>query len=477
MKTLTSNFILLLLILISFQKSFAQTFAGGDGTKENPFQISSPEQLNEIRNSLDSHFTLVNNIDLAFDTQNPEGLFWNDSLGWDPIGDRQFFFSGSLKGSGFIIEGLTINSPDARVIGLFAGISENGEIQNLKITNLRIEGQSEIGGLVGKNYGLIENCLVSGEVFGGQKIGGLIGGNYGVVKDNQANVDITGGNRVGGLIGENEGVVVNNIAIGSIEGLSYVGGLIGSSIYIKEIVNNIHLGGVKGTIGVGGLVGITNGNIVENNYSIGNVEGDQWVGGLIGVKTGNTSYNYSVGEVNGEIGSGNLIGFDESGLSVSNFWDSSFSNLNTEEEKGLSTTQMLMQSSFEGWDFDSTWAINEGETYPYLKNNMQDPLPAPIITSNENELDVNIKSFELDQNYPNPFNPSTKISYRLKTSGNVLLEIYNMIGRKVSTLVDRQQLRGNYEVNFDASNLSTGIYLYRLKVNGEVFTKRMLLLK
>ncbi len=85
--------------------------------------------------------------------------------------------------------------------------------------------------------------------------------------------------------------------------------------------------------------------------------------------------------------------------------------------------------------------------------------------------------FELNQNYPNPFNPSTNISYQIPQSGHILLEIYSMNGQKVATLVDGVQAAGSHTVRFDASGLSSGIYLYRISSNTFNATKKMLLIK
>lgn len=83
----------------------------------------------------------------------------------------------------------------------------------------------------------------------------------------------------------------------------------------------------------------------------------------------------------------------------------------------------------------------------------------------------------LFQNYPNPFNPSTNIEYYLKESQNVNLAIYNSIGQRIITLVDRRKARGFHIVNFEATNLTSGVYFYVLKVNEELITKRMILIK
>lgn len=85
--------------------------------------------------------------------------------------------------------------------------------------------------------------------------------------------------------------------------------------------------------------------------------------------------------------------------------------------------------------------------------------------------------FYLDQNYPNPFNNSTVIYYSVKEQGNVDLSVYNLAGRKVQTLVNRNRTPGSYRADFNAANLSSGVYIYRLTVDGNVDTKKMILLK
>jgi len=90
--------------------------------------------------------------------------------------------------------------------------------------------------------------------------------------------------------------------------------------------------------------------------------------------------------------------------------------------------------------------------------------------------------FNLSQNYPNPFNPTTLIKYTIpltikNETSKVNLIVYDVLGRRVKTLVDKKQPAGNYEVTFDASKLSSGIYFYTLKTKGFVQTKKMILLR
>lgn len=84
---------------------------------------------------------------------------------------------------------------------------------------------------------------------------------------------------------------------------------------------------------------------------------------------------------------------------------------------------------------------------------------------------------ELLPNYPNPFNPSTTIQYTLSDDSNVTVDIYNSIGRKVATLVNQEQQAGEYDVTFDATRFSSGIYFYRLQTNQYVRTRSMVLIK
>ncbi len=91
--------------------------------------------------------------------------------------------------------------------------------------------------------------------------------------------------------------------------------------------------------------------------------------------------------------------------------------------------------------------------------------------------DLNQFAYMLEQNYPNPFNPTTSIKYSLKNDGIVSLKVYDILGREMADLINQAQKAGYHSVNFDASRLASGIYIYRLSVNNYVSSKKMLLLK
>jgi N-acetylneuraminic acid mutarotase len=99
--------------------------------------------------------------------------------------------------------------------------------------------------------------------------------------------------------------------------------------------------------------------------------------------------------------------------------------------------------------------------------------PSTRINLNENAP----KQFILNQNYPNPFNPKTVIGYSLPVTCEVNLSIYNILGQKVYTLVNKKQSNGNYEVNFDALDLSSGIYIYNLHGDGVDISRKMIVMK
>lgn len=98
--------------------------------------------------------------------------------------------------------------------------------------------------------------------------------------------------------------------------------------------------------------------------------------------------------------------------------------------------------------------------------------------STEVEVDVVPTKYELSQNYPNPFNPSTKITFNMPEQGNVKLKIYNVLGNEVATLLDNEIVAGNHNVIFNATGLSSGVYYYRVEVEGKFAeTKQMILIK
>jgi hypothetical protein len=133
------------------------------------------------------------------------------------------------------------------------------------------------------------------------------------------------------------------------------------------------------------------------------------------------------------------------------------SNPFTIEELSPGTTYNLQMRSVNS-DGSSDWS----ETITFTTSSESDEIPAEII---------------LEQNYPNPFNLGTTIRYGIPENEPVLLEVFNLLGKKIEILVNEQRTAGFHNVNFNATNLSSGIYIYQLKVNNQIRTKKMMLIK
>ena len=135
------------------------------------------------------------------------------------------------------------------------------------------------------------------------------------------------------------------------------------------------------------------------------------------------------------------------------------------EESPLQTRRFL---HFLGFVEDKIYAI--GGAYPNPSNR-----EVPLLLSSYDKP-IRPMDFELDQNYPNPFNPTTNISYSIANSDRVIIKIYDILGKEVHCLVDKFQNPGTYNVIFNAKNLSSGMYLYKMQVGKEVTAKKKMIL-
>ena len=100
-----------------------------------------------------------------------------------------------------------------------------------------------------------------------------------------------------------------------------------------------------------------------------------------------------------------------------------------------------------------------------------------IITVVDNSVQNKPERFSLGQNFPNPFNPSTTIKYSIPKNSLVRLKVYNILGEEVAILVNEEKPVGTYEVKFNATNLPSGVYFYRLQAGSFVETKKMIIIK
>lgn len=299
---------------------------GGNGTLANPKIICTPDDLNAIRNNLDWHYILGQDIDLNVSPYNV--ISFPYETGWEPIGRNtsSIRFSGTLNGNGYSIYNLLIYSDIIQnyPVGLFSEIKPHNlisgpVIKDLNLVDVNIYSQSSesVGGLVGQinnlynNEKYIENVRVSGTVKGRHNTGGIVG----KISCNQ-NFD-------------SNFYLKNTSFDGYVSGLQVVGGLVAYSNV--GLQNGKFSGTVIGSEKVGGLIGELNtvNGIVSSSYSTGTINGtyyipngDMYLGGLIGaVINGTINQSYSLATVNSKgtvLKVGGLVGYLDSGGKINN---------------------------------------------------------------------------------------------------------------------------------------------------------------
>jgi len=136
-------------------------------------------------------------------------------------------------------------------------------------------------------------------------------------------------------------------------------------------------------------------------------------------------------------------------------------------------TLVVDATEYENASSDNSVSLNYGSNPSTTKDLYLNPESTTGVKSNSPVP----TSYSLSQNYPNPFNPSTQIRFTIPEKTNVKLEVYNLIGQKVADLVNSELSAGEYSITFNASGLSSGIYLYRLQAGNFSSVKKMILMK
>jgi filamentous hemagglutinin family protein len=303
------------------------------------FDSTNGVDLQGINGTLGGNFALGSNI-----VANTGG--WNSGNGFTPIGSTAAPFTGNFDGLGHTIANLIINQPGTANMGLFGVTSGLNTIQNIGLTGGNTIGGAGTGGLIGySGSSLVSNSYNTGTVTGAAGTGGLVGSS-------------TAGN------------IANSYATGVISGAAGSGGLEGSVI-TGSITNSYATGNVSGAAGTGGLIGSSTSGNVTNSYATGNVNGAAGTGGLVGsITSGSITDSYAVGSVSGGAGVGGIVGAT-SGAVNSSVWNlTSGPGSSVGGGLGLTTTQMQQQTNFAGWDFNNTWLLYPGLTFPLLKSFM-----------------------------------------------------------------------------------------------------------
>ncbi|MCL5028326.1 MAG: T9SS type A sorting domain-containing protein [Bacteroidetes bacterium] len=147
------------------------------------------------------------------------------------------------------------------------------------------------------------------------------------------------------------------------------------------------------------------------------------------------------------------------------------------------TNSTLLTASIEGLPLGdlnwfptqkAIWQKNQASIKQHILNENETKISVTAVNQEKNQTPID---FSLSQNYPNPFNPSTEIKYSITKNSMVTLKVYNLLGQEVATLVNQEQKPGNYIINFNASQLASGVYMYRIQSGDFSLTKKMTLLK
>jgi hypothetical protein len=250
----------LLYLLAGQSESVSAQFSGeGSGTEQEPYLISTAEQLREINDSNEGqptekvHYKLVNDIDLGVAP-------YNEGEGWEPLN----YFFGTLDGSGYAIRNMKISNPTIEQqgqtsprneVGLFSRLGEGAYIHNLAILDVDIQADSLVGAVAGLSYeGDMQGITVTGSIRGNYGIGGVLGLNHGGAISNvvfygdvQGNLNGTSGSassaNVGSIVGSNNdygdspGIVEYAYAFGTVQAQSHFGGIVG---YNNGTVNEVY---------------------------------------------------------------------------------------------------------------------------------------------------------------------------------------------------------------------------------------------
>ena len=288
----------------------------GKGTEEEPYLISTPEQLSAIRNNLSACYKLVNDIDLTYDTSNVNGIFYNNGKGWKPI---EYTFSGKLYGNNKKIIGLTQNI-DNENAGLFNEVT--GKIIDLNMQDININAiynateflYCNVAGLTSDLNGEIDNISISGNIkvdidtgnanyLPSFYVGGIAGKAFNATEIsnaiNRANITVNGTDSTGnygGIIGMARNIkITNSKNYGNIKSnQGALGGIIGdidSYNGISEITNCENKGTLTSKGNIGGIAGINLGTTIKYCKNYGNIFSNNAMGGIVGYNSNSTDKN------------------------------------------------------------------------------------------------------------------------------------------------------------------------------------------
>lgn len=378
------------LFIIAFMLHFTAVkaqFGGGEGTEVNPYWIVTATHLNNIKLKDDEgRYLYLNNAFIQGANIDLDVAPYNEGMGWEPIGNKDFPFNGTYDGNDYSISNLFINRPLEDSLGLF-GVTSGANLIDIELLNVSVTGNNFVGALVGSFRSSSVNefdwvraqTFSTGSVSGNHQVGGLIGySDNGALWMCYSTCTVDGADNVGGLIGKaDESDISKCYSQNAVTGNGdNVGGLIGMA-YESEISNcfsdcNVLMDG-SGSL-TGGLVGYLYSNsIIVNCYSVGVVDGEGSSGGLTGYNHGSEITNsYAASLVTGSGGYvGGLAGRSDGTINTS-YWDMEISGIG---EPGLGdgrTTEEMTYpyaiNTYEDWNFSTVWVEDPDIGFGYFNN-------------------------------------------------------------------------------------------------------------
>lgn len=394
---------------------YATVTLPGNGTEQYPYLIATADDLQAITSMEGDapYFKLTADIDL---TEWIAGN--NDGNGWIPVGGSSSGLRGHFDGDGHTISGLWTDET-YEYGGLFAKVTQGAEVKDLHVeiaSGHTVSGTAYAGGIAGINDGSISGCTVTGDIAGGQYVGGIAGLSSNKIHQCRHDGQITATDasaNVGGIAGNNSGEISECKSDGSVtaNGASaQCGGIAGSNGADGNIHDCYGLSDVSasGTSSyAAGVVGYNEG-ITERCYSAGNIAGAT-VAGVSGYNDGASA------TLNGCIALNNRLEGTKTALRILGGYSSSCPAPAVDDNYALSTMQVsvngipqtvyddplngkamtmdLLQSKSTydeyGWDFNETWSLDEGASYPYLK---VFDIPVTSVKLNFEEYSIDIDS-------------------------------------------------------------------------------------
>ncbi|MDR1976916.1 MAG: hypothetical protein LBQ18_08015 [Campylobacteraceae bacterium] len=328
----------------------------------NVIEISNQAELNSIRNGLSGNYSLTRDIKLRAGEAG-----FDEIHGWSPIGDLADAFTGIFNGNSHKISGLWIDRPTAARVGLF-GCVEIGTIKNLGVLTDEtkwIQGEDYVGGIAGviTTDSVITNSYFAGNISADNFVGGIAGHVYGdsTIRGSYSKLSISGTTNVGGIAGRVEfgSMVTNSYSIGSVIGdNTNIGGIAGEVYDFATITESYSEARISGGIGVGGIAG----NVGYSSTVINNAAINQEIGGLVDINR--------------------IVGYISGSNTITNNFALSITKIEIEGDNGKEGTlksiaQLKSRLTYMGntiadgkgglgWDFATTWKIDDGVGYPYL---------------------------------------------------------------------------------------------------------------